>query len=102
MLTVRLTPQEHAAIIEAAAKATLPPSSYARQAIIGAPVTVKTFVSLAPEDLAQLKRLGNLLNQIARSGWRGRYPQQTAELLAIVSSELRITFRRLSRPTLAP
>jgi len=73
ILTTRLSPDEHAALLDAAARAGLPPSAYLRQAALGANLTVRSFVSLDPEDLVQLKRLGHLLNQIARAGWRGRF-----------------------------
>lgn len=102
ILTTRLSPDEHAAILAAAAQAGLPPSAYLRHAALAAPIIVRSFVSLAPEDLGQLKRLGNLLNQIARAGWRGRFTRQTEEMLAAVLLELRIALRKLSRPVIRP
>lgn len=102
ILPVRLSPEEHAAILERAGRACLPPSTYVRHAALAAPLVVRSFVSLAPEDLGQLKRLGNLLNQIARAGWRGRFTRQTEELLAAVLLELKISLRGLSRPVTPP
>lgn len=102
ILTTRVNPEEHAVILDAAARTNLPPSTYIRQAALGAPITIRSFVSMAPEELAQLKRLGHLLNQIARSGWRGRFTRPTEELHATVMMELRAAIRKLSRPTPAP
>ena len=96
ILTTRVNPEEHALIIEAATRANLPPSTYLRNAAIGAKLSVKSFVSMAPEDVAQLKRLGNLLNQIARAGWRGRFSPATEELYARVMLDLRSVIRQLS------
>lgn len=95
ILTTRVNPEEHALILEAADRAKLPPSTYLRNAAMGSRLTIRTFVSMAPEDVAQLKRLGNLLNQIARSGWRGRFTRQTEELHARVVLELLTVIRRL-------
>ncbi len=102
ILSIRLTPEEHAVISAMAASANLTTSAFARAAALAAPITVKTYASLAPEEIAQLKRLGNLLNQIARAGWRGRFTRQTDEHLAAVLVELRIAFKTLSRPSLVP
>jgi len=102
ILSVRLTPDEHAAIAATASKAELNISTYARAAALAAPITIRTYASLAPEQLAELKRLGNLLNQIARAGWRGRFSRLTDEHLAAVLLELRATFKTLSRPHHVP
>ena len=102
ILSIRLTPEEHASIEAIATSADLTTSAYARAAALSAPITVKTYASLAPEELAQFKRLGNLLNQITRAGWRGRFTRQTDEHLAAVLVELRIAFKTLSRPRLVP
>ncbi|NBU58319.1 MAG: hypothetical protein EBS23_00785 [Betaproteobacteria bacterium] len=95
ILTTRVNPEEHALIIEAAARTNLPPATYLRAAALNARLVVRTFATMAPEDLAQLKRLGNLLNQIARSGWRGRFTRPTEELHARVMLELLTVIRRL-------
>lgn len=102
ILSIRLTPAEHTVISTAAARATLPISSFVRTAALSLPITIKNFASLAPEDIGQLKRLGNLLNQIARAGWRGRFTPATDELLASVLLELRIALRKLSREIRLP
>lgn len=95
ILTTRVNSEEHALILDAATRANLPPSTYLRNAATNTKLTVRTFVSMAPEDVAQLKRLGNLLNQVARSGWRGRFTRPTEELHARVMLELVTVIRRL-------
>lgn len=102
IMTVRVNADEHRTILEAARRADRSPSTFLRHAALSAPITVRTFVSLAPEDLGQLKMLGNLLNQIARAGWRGRFTKPTEDHLAAVLLELKFALRRLSRPKLAP
>jgi uncharacterized protein (DUF1778 family) len=71
-LTIRLAPEERAAIDDAAARAGLTSGSYARQVVLGAPpprqvrrppVEKKELASL----LGQLGRVGSNLNQIARA-----------------------------------
>ena len=95
ILTTRVNPEEHALILDAAARAELPPSTYLRSSALGARLVTKSYTRMAQEDLAQLKRLGNLLNQIARSGWRGRFTRPTEELHARVVLELQTVIRRL-------
>lgn len=102
ILTVRLSSSERHRITEAALTANLSPSAFVRAVALSNPVTIRKYVSVAPEDLAQLKRLGNLLNQIARAGWRGRFSSATDEHLAAVLVELRIAFRKLSQPRATP
>lgn len=95
VVTFRVSASEHAVLIDAAARAKLPPSTYARHAALSVPITVKVFQSFAPEDVAQLKRLGNLLNQIARAIWRGRFFPATEAHLGAVLAELRQVLRTL-------
>lgn len=102
ILTVRLTAAERQHIVEAAKAAETTPSGFVRDAALGNPVTLRTYVSLSPEDLSQLKRLGHLLNQIARAGWRGRFTPAADEHLNATLTELRIAFRKLSRTRLTP
>lgn len=102
VLTLRLNQSEHETIMASARAAELPISTFVRCAALAAPITVRKYATLAPEDLSQLKRLGNLLNQIARAGWRGRFSAMTDEHLAAVLVELRIAFRKLSRPVHTP
>jgi len=71
-LTVRLSPEERAAIDEAADRAGLTPGSYARQVILGAPAPRQ--VRRPPVERRELARLlglfgniGSNLNQIARA-----------------------------------
>lgn len=70
-LTIRLSPQERAAIDEAAGRAGLTAGSYARQVVLGAPPPRQ--VRRPPVERRELARLlghlgsvGNNLNQIAR------------------------------------
>ena len=100
LLSTRLNADEHALLLAAAASADLPPSTYLRNAALALPIVVRRTVAMAPEDVAQVKRLGNLLNQIARAGWRGRFAPPTEELFASVLMELRITLRKLTRAPL--
>ena len=71
-LTVRLTPEERAAIDQAADRAGLTPGSYARQVMLGAPAPRQ--VRRPPVERRELARLlgeighvGSNLNQIART-----------------------------------
>ena len=71
-LTIRLTPEERAAIDQAADRAGLTPGSYARQAVLGAPAPRQ--VRRPPVERQELVRIlgalghiGGNLNQIARA-----------------------------------
>lgn len=71
-LTVRLTPDERAAIDAAADRAGLTAGSYARQVVLGAPAPRQ--VRRPPVErrelarlLGELGRVGNNLNQLARA-----------------------------------
>ncbi|MGO8868135.1 MAG: plasmid mobilization protein [Alphaproteobacteria bacterium] len=75
-LTIRLTPEERAAIDQAADRAGLTPGSYARQAVLGAPAPRQ--VRKPPVErqelarlLGELGRVGNNLNQLARAANTG-------------------------------
>jgi hypothetical protein len=70
-LTIRLTPDERAAIDQAADRSGLTPGSYARQVLLGAPTPRQ--VRRPPVERRELARLlgelghvGSNLNQIAR------------------------------------
>ena len=102
VFTLRLTPEEHRALLAAAASAATPPSTFARSLVLGRPQRHHTYVRIAPEDIGQIKRLGNLLNQIARAGWRDRFTQPTNELLDSVLTDLKTTLRTLSLARPAP
>jgi hypothetical protein len=76
-LTVRLTPEERAAIDQAADRSGLTPGSYARQVMLGAPMPRQ--VRRPPIERRELARLlgeighvGGNLNQIARDMNFGR------------------------------
>ena len=106
-LNIRLNADEHSAIARSAERLALPLSTYARNTLLGIPVTIKNYTALAPEDIGQLKRLGNLLNQIARAGWRGRYTQSSDQVLDAVLNELQGLLRKAAlavnrRGTLTP
>lgn len=75
-LTIRLTPDERAAIDQAADRAGLTAGSYARQVILGAPVPRQ--VRRPPIERQELARLlgvfgniGSNINQIARAANSG-------------------------------
>jgi uncharacterized protein (DUF1778 family) len=75
-LTIRLTPEERAAIDDAADRAGLTSGSYARQAVMGAPVLRQ--VRRPPVERRELARLlgevgkiGSNLNQLARAANTG-------------------------------
>lgn len=89
VVTFRLSAAEHADVVLAAQRVNLPPSVYVRHAALAKPLVVKSYDTLAPEDVAQIKRIGNLLNQIARALWRGRCIPATEDHLNAVLAELR-------------
>jgi hypothetical protein len=75
-LTIRLTPDERAAIDDAAGQAGLTSGSYARQAVMGAPVPRQ--VRRPPVErrelarlLGELGKIGGNLNQLARAANSG-------------------------------
>jgi mobilization protein NikA len=75
-LTIRLTPEERAAIDDAADRAGLTSGSYARQAVMGAPVPRQ--VRRPPVErrelarlLGELGKIGGNLNQLARAANTG-------------------------------
>lgn len=75
-LTIRLSPEERAAIDEAADRAGLTPGSYARQVVLGAPQPRQ--VRRPPIERRELARLlgelghvGSNLNQIAKAANSG-------------------------------
>ncbi len=98
IITFRVNAAELGSLQQAAARARLSPSAYIRHAALSIPIRVKAFLSLDPADVAQLKRLGNLLNQIARALWRGRFERTTEIALREVLAELRSALRATPRP----
>lgn len=75
-ITIRLSPDERAAIDQAAERAGLTPGSYARQVLLGAPAPRQ--VRRPPVERRELARLlglfgniGSNLNQIARAANSG-------------------------------
>lgn len=99
IITFRMSAGELSALKTAADRARLSPSAYIRHAALSIPIRVRSFLSLSPGDIAQLKRLGNLLNQIARGIWRGRFERTTEIALGEVLSELRTLLEAVPRPT---
>ncbi|KAB2914559.1 MAG: MobC family plasmid mobilization relaxosome protein [Hyphomicrobiaceae bacterium] len=95
---IRCSRAELAAIEARATAAGLNASDFIRRAALGHPVEIIKLERLHPADLAQLKRLGNLLNQIARAMHRGRLFRGTIEHAEAVMDELRLIIRdQLSR-----
>lgn len=89
-LTIRFTPEERAAVDEAAERAGLTPGSYARQALMGAPVPRQ--VRRPPIERRELARLlgalghvGGNLNQLAHTANTGM-PIDGAEITAALAS----------------
>lgn len=72
VIRARLTPQEFAAISDAASRLGISLSTYIRNTALGVPVIIKTFSQIDPRHLAEIKALGINLNQLTRGMWRGR------------------------------
>ena len=75
-LQVRLSPEEHAAIDEAAEKAGLAIGSYARQALLGAPAPRQVRRPIVERRelarlLGELGHIGGNLNQLAKAANSG-------------------------------
>lgn len=88
-LTIRLTPEERAAIDAAAGRASLTAGSYARNAVLGAPAPRQ--VRRPPVERRELARLlgelghiGSNLNQLAKSSNMGEivYEADVLDMLA--------------------
>lgn len=95
---IRCSRAELAAIEARARDAGLNASDFIRRAALGHPVEVIKLERLHPADLAQLKRLGNLLNQIARALHRGRIFRGTIDHVEAVTGDLSAIIRdQLSR-----
>lgn len=91
-LTIRLTPEERAAIDAAADRAGLTAGSHARQVLLGAPAPRQ--VRRPPVERKELARLlgelgkvGSNLNQLARETNEGE-PPHYQEVLAVLASLL--------------
>ena len=65
-LAFRLTPAERIQIEQAAAKANLTPSAYARMQALKGRVVVPEHRTLAPDLFDELRRIGVNLNQLTR------------------------------------
>lgn len=102
VVTFRLSAAEHADVVLSAQRVNLPPSVYVRHAALAQPLIVNSYDTLAPEDAAQIKRLGNLLNQIARALWRGRCVPATEDHLNAVLAELRRVLSTVLRREVGP
>lgn len=63
-LNIRLNATELADLRRTAGMTGLPLSTFARRSLLGTPLTVTRWYALAPTDVTELKRLGNLLNQM--------------------------------------
>jgi uncharacterized protein (DUF1778 family) len=86
-IRVRYTFDERQAIVAKATEAGLTTSEFVRHAALGAPIKVVRLERLHPADLKQIKRLGNLMNQIARAIHRGRFLKGTLSHLDEVLDE---------------
>ena len=95
-IDIRVSPGELADIKQRALKTERSVSDFVRAAALDEPIAIKTYKHLDPHDLAQLKRLGNLLNQIAAKMHTVRIDGSTAFLLHSVLDDLRkIVLREL-------
>jgi uncharacterized protein (DUF1778 family) len=83
-IRVRYSDAERKAIKARALDAEMTTSDFIRHSALGAPVHVVKLERLHPADLNQIKRLGNLLNQIARAMHRGRMVRGTLRHLGEV------------------
>lgn len=84
---VRYTLDERRAIVAKATEAGLTTSDFVRNAALGAPIKVVKLERLHPAELNQIKRLGNLMNQIACAMHRGRFLKGTLSHLDEVLHE---------------
>src|SRR5665213_2127357 len=67
MLTVRLTPEDHQRLVEAAATGGTTVSGVAERLIVTGRINVAATEQLDPKVMAELGRIGNNLNQIAHA-----------------------------------
>ncbi|KAB2910239.1 MAG: ribbon-helix-helix protein, CopG family [Hyphomicrobiaceae bacterium] len=93
-LEVRVSATELAGIQRRAADTNRSVSDFVRASALDKPITIKTYNRLDLADLAQIKRLGNLLNQIAATMHANRIDGGTALLLHSVLDEIKVIVRR--------
>jgi hypothetical protein len=91
-LTIRLTPEEKAAIETAAERMKVTPGSYARNTLLGSPIPRQgRRPPVERRELArilgELGKIGSNLNQLARETNEG-FPPYRRELLAVLASLL--------------
>lgn len=99
-LTVRLTASERALVEQRAATANLTPSGYLGELIRSGRVIVEQRESIAGPELAELKRIGSNINQLAHAANTGLPPSArdiVTEMQALMTWLLRqeITRRRV-------
>lgn len=89
-LRVRLTPDEHSAVVARAAQAGMPLSDYVRHMLIHGRVRiVQSSPVLSMEAILALNRLGVNLNQLARIGnATGELPSRLPSLLERINALL--------------
>jgi hypothetical protein len=93
-LDIRVSPSELAIIQERADGACRSVSEFVRAAALDKPLTVRSYKQLDPGHLAQFKRVGNPLNQIAATLHAKGMDGGTALLLHAALDELRQLIRR--------
>ena len=85
MLRCRLRPAEYLRIRQAAQKADMSVSDFARRMLLSGQVTIRQMQSLDPEAFDQLRRIGINLNQaVHKLHATGRIPPELARAAAIV------------------
>lgn len=93
-LEIRVSAEELERIQQRAVNADKSVSDFVRAVALDKPLVIKTYDRLDPADLAQVKRLGNLLNQIALATHTGCADGGTSLLLDAVLQDVRALVRR--------
>ncbi len=78
VLPVRLTPDEHAEVLAAAQAANMTASAYGARTLTGRRVVIEKRQSMDPALFAEIKRIGNNINQLTRAVNRDRHPDAHA------------------------
>ena len=95
-ISFRVNDEEYAAIFARAQSIGRPVSDFARAAALGYPIRQNRPSQHSPELVAQLRRIGNNLNQCLKEAHIGNFPPQVAdaaeEALREISKVLRAQF----------
>ena len=94
LVKFRATPEEDAAITGRAAEANLTVSEYCRAAALGLPIIVHRDAT-PMEVIAQLRRIGNNLNQVLREARFNNFPPPVADECEATLRELSAYLRKL-------